>query len=750
MPARDARPTTMRFRPTARHALGLAAAIALVALVLVTGLALDLPFGTVADLLVGLGLGLLLLFLGSGVLALLRWLTSTVPAAIGDGVIFATVGALVFLIVFNDFAPLAAVAVWAIWLVAIAAPVLGIAIAVAQGRATARSRPMWARVGAPLLGAMVFAAAALWWWHPGDAGPPATPVAVTATDPALPDPGAAGALPVASFTYGSGVPRWRPEYGADAERTTTPVDVRDRVPLGGFAAAARRTALGHGLDAVPRNAAVWHPAEGAGPYPLVLVAHGNANLFTPSELGYEWLGRHLASHGYVVASIDASAFNSLPILTGELRDENDARALLFLAHLQAWHAWHEAGDAVAATVDLERVVLIGHSRGGEAAAIAAAFDRLGRIPADATAALADRVGGPYGIRTVVAFAPSDGQYRVGDRGTVLENVDYLVLQGGHDADVTSFTGERQYERTLLAEGGFKAAVYLHQANHGQFNTRWGRHDLLPPRDQLLRTGAIMPGDDQRRSAAALITAFLEATVRDEIGYLDVFRRPEVAAAWLPPVTTLMRYDDGAGIAIADFDEDVDPTTASLPGSAARGEDLAVWREGDPRFRGRVERQVNAVTLGWRQVGTDTEPAYRLRWDDQIDLGAHDGSTLRLEVARGTTAFPDGALAPTGPLDAHVVLGDAAGRRAAVPLSFGQGVPPDLPARIARAPLFALPRFTPSRYPLFATVDLPLEAFLEAEGDLDLASLVALDLEFDLVPEGLLVVRSITMVNEPTP
>ena len=749
MPAGGAQPTSKRLTTTRRWAFGLGAYVALVAIVITTSLALDLPLGVVADLLVGLGLGLALLFLGSGVLALLRWLTGTVPAAVGDGVVIATVGALVFLIVFNGFAPLEAVAVWAMWLIAIAAPVLGIAIAVAPDRATARSRPTWARVVAPLLGAAVFAAAAIWWWHPGDAGPVA-PVAVTAAQPVLPDPGAAGTLPVASFTYGSGVPRWRAEYGAQAERTTTPVDVRDRVPLSGFVAAARRTALGHGLDAVPRNAVVWHPAEGAGPHPLVLVAHGNANLFTPSELGYEWLGRHLASHGYVVASIDASAFNSLPFLTGELRDENDARALLFLAHLQLWHAWQEDGDAVAATVDLDRIVLIGHSRGGEAAAIAAAFDRLGRIPADATVALADRVGGPYGIRAVVSLAPSDGQYRVGDRGTVLEDVDYLVLQGGYDADVTSFAGERQYERTVIREGGFKAAVYLHQANHGQFNTRWGRHDLGPPRDQLLRTGAIMPGDHQRRSAAALITAFLEATVRDQSGYRDLFRRPEVAASWLPPVTTVMRYDDGAGIAIADYDEDVDPTTASLPGSTASGEGLVVWREGDPRFRSRVERQVNAVTLGWREAGTDADPAYRLRWDDDVDLGAHDGSSLRLEIARGTTAFPDGTPVPTGPLDAHVVLGDAAGRRAAVPLSFGQGVPPDLPARLSRAPLFALPRFTPSRYPLFATVELPLEAFLEADGDLDLASLVALDLEFDLVPEGLLVVRSITLVNAPTP
>jgi len=40
---------------------------------------------------------------------------------------------------------------------------------------------------------------------------------------------------------------------------------------------------------------IYYPAQGAGPFPVVLVSHGLGG----SREGYEYLGRHLASHGYV-------------------------------------------------------------------------------------------------------------------------------------------------------------------------------------------------------------------------------------------------------------------------------------------------------------------------------------------------------------------------------------------------------------------------------------------------------------------
>jgi predicted dienelactone hydrolase len=68
-----------------------------------------------------------------------------------------------------------------------------------------------------------------------------------------------------------------------------------------------------------------------------------------------------------------------------LKEENDGRGWLLLEHLAQWQEWQQtAGNPFYGKVDMERIVLMGHSRGGEAAAIAAAFNRLPAYPDDAT------------------------------------------------------------------------------------------------------------------------------------------------------------------------------------------------------------------------------------------------------------------------------------------------------------------------------------------------------------------------------
>jgi dienelactone hydrolase len=747
----DDRPIRRPRRPDARlrATVSWGARLALVGLMTASGLSLSLPTGPGLDFLIAFALGLALLGLGALVVGALRWLVTGLPRFVGPGVTVATAGALMMLLVFNPLPAALALSIWAIWLVAVVALVVGLALALGFPGEGGTARPAWVRVAGGALGLALFGVATWWWLAPGP--PDEAPLLSAGDVPPAPvsDPGAAGALPVAIFSYGGGAARWRGEYASDPSWRTEPIDLADLVEVGGITRAIRDAVLGHGLDAVPRNAVVWHPADGEGPFPLVLVMHGNANLFLPSELGYAYLGEHLASRGYVVASIDASAFNGLPVVGG-LSGENDARALLLLAHLDLWRGWHAEGREVARDVDLGRIALVGHSRGGEAAAHAAALDALGRLPEDATAPLAERVGGPHGIDAVIAIAPSDRQYSPGDRGSTLDGVDYLVLQGGYDADVASFVGERQYERTELAPGGLKAAVYLHHANHGQFNTEWGRFDVDPPFGMLLRTGAIMPAEAQRRAGAALITAFLEATLAGEPAYREVFRDPR-SAPWLPATAYVTRVDEGGAVVLAGFDEDVDPTTGSHPGTTITGEGLAVWREGDPRFRSGTRREGNAVTLGWRNDEGST-PSYRLALPEALAALAPGGvgAALRIDVARGAGALGGGSEPVRGALDVSVVVEDSVGRQASVPLSRSIGVPPDLPSVIARLPTLQQARYDPPRYPLYQSVQLPLAWFVEAEPELDLADARSLAFVFDRVPEGSVVVRQIALVPGVSP
>ena len=228
-------------------------------------------------------------------------------------------------------------------------------------------------------------------------------------------------------------------------------------------------------------------------------------------------------------------------------------------------------------VDMDHIAVMGHSRGGEAAVIAAAFNRLPYLPED------DGLVFDYNfnIRAVVAIAPIDGQYTPAWRSTPLSDVNFLVLQGSHDSDVISFDGLDQYERVKFTDGGdwFKAAVYIYRANHGQFNSVWGDSDVGLLRGGFLNRAALISGDEQAQAARVYISAFLEAALRGQRGYLPLFQDARAAGeGWLPDTIYINRLDQAGDRLLAGYEDDINLRTTSLPGGTIDGKNLAGWYE----------------------------------------------------------------------------------------------------------------------------------------------------------------------------
>ncbi len=462
-----------------------------------------------------------------------------------------------------------------------------------------------------------------------------------------PNPALPGPHDVLTLYYGSGTDRNRAEYRDSVAIVTETVNASRLVSLGA-SAKSRNSYWGFSPDSFPINARVWYPDD-PGPHPLVLVVHGNHNMRDFSDPGYDWLGELLASRGYILASVDMNFIN------GGIRQENDGRGWLLLKHLQAWRRFNEDADGpFHGLVDMGNIALIGHSRGGEAVALAAAFNGLTRYPDDAS--LEFEFG--FDIRSVISIAPVDGQYLPADRRAPLSDVNYLVFHGSHDGDVTSFHGLRLFNRVRFTPGRdagmFKSAVYVYRANHGQWNTVWGAHDNGPRSPRILELRGLLPPEDQREFGRVLVSAFLDITLKGDDRYRPLFRDHRVAGGWLPRTMYITRFMDSSFRPLADFEEDIDVTTGSAPGVTLHGADFSTWREGrlDLRSSNRTNTsssQLNqALWLGWNN-------SYR-------------GSDEPAPPAVFSVSLPDGLARewPTGPettLEMHVgALDDEPGPR----------------------------------------------------------------------------------------
>jgi dienelactone hydrolase len=545
---------------------------------------------------------------------------------------------------------------------------------------------------------------------------------------AAPDPSAPGPFGVKTLFYGSGTDLRRPEYGNSvAIRTGTRDASAFFKDFTGWKPFLRRRYWGFGMDKLPLNGRVWYP-DGAGRFPLVLIVHGNHEMTEFSDPGYRYLGELLASRGFIVASIDENFFN-----LGYFHDvpkQQAARGWLLLEHLRIWREWNSTGgNPFYGKVDVENVALIGHSRGGEAVATAALFNRLSFYPDDATI----RFHYGFPIKSVIAIAPVDGQYKPAGQWRVMEDVNYFTLQGANDADMSSFEGSRQWDHIRFTGAGsyFKSELYVYRANHGQFNTVWGRTDAAAPRNWFLNLRPLLTGDEQRRIAKVYLSAFLEATLHNRREYVPLFEDYRRARQWLPDTLYVNRYLDSSNTVIANFNEDADVTTTTVPGGRLAGKNLAVWREGRIPFRD-GNREYNGVSLGWNR--SHEKASYSITLPPGFAT-AQTVLTLSIAAQEDDDAEPD---EKPGTTDFTVAMESNDGAVARLPLSrFGILLPPIKVRFMKLEPLDRKFYKSPSE-PVFQSIRLPLRSFAAQNARFDITKLKTVRFEFDRTPSRVIV------------
>lgn len=487
------------------------------------------------------------------------------------------------------------------------------------------------------------------------------------------NPGLPGDFRVSYFTYGNGTDIRREEY-ADVKFKTETVDATKIITdWKGKKAKWRKKYWGFDNDAFPINGRVWMP-EGEGTFPLILVVHGNHGMEHHSDPGYEYLGELWASRGFIAVSVDENFINGT--WSGDFRGlEMPARGWLLLKHLEQWKSWSEdQSHELFQKADLDNVMLVGHSRGGEAMPIAATYNKLTHFPDDANV----KFDFNFGIKGVAAIAPTDMRYF---RRLNLQDINYFSLQGSYDSDEASFFGLRQYQRVSYTEESdkFSAGAYVHLANHGQFNSIWGRRDAGYPFGWFLNTAPMMSGEDQRQIAKVYLGAYAEILLHGDQSYKPLFKNAATAKDWFPDELIINNYKDSKADILVDFEEDVDLTTTKINNNSIEGTDLKVWREEPLKFRDSDLQGTKVAVIGWDSTAVNSN--YTISLFEPLNIEASDA--LLISMARGE--YSELKLKGKEPeeLNFTIVLNDADGNSATTDISSHKKIAPRIQVKYSK-------------------------------------------------------------------
>lgn len=431
----------------------------------------------------------------------------------------------------------------------------------------------------------------------------------------------------------------------------------------------RSVVTDYDVERAPIAGKVWYPRETSN-CPVLFFVHGNHGILTKSYLGYEYLGEYLASHGYVVVSVDENVLN---MLSGE----NDARAILLLENIKKLQEFNrEEDNPLYGKMDYDRIVIGGHSRGGEMAATAYLFNGYSCYPENGMRSFDYN----FNIRGVIAVAPSVNQYKPADHEVALEDVNYLLIQGANDQDINVFMGTKQYENVKFTGDGdyIKSSLYIAGANHGQFNSLWGKYDLSAPTARYLNVGNFLEMEEQQNILKIYTKVFLDKVLNQDETYADLLTNQQAYREHLPETVYIQQYQRSGDTLLCNYEEDSELITASADGIMLDADHMRIWREemlGYSNEDDWLERESYSLRLKWKNT---KEAVYKLQMQNPVSL---EQRGIALDICDMDDEKPGQDTYET--ICPQIVIRDADGKEAVIETADIVPIYPPLPVKLGK-------------------------------------------------------------------
>ncbi len=267
-----------------------------------------------------------------------------------------------------------------------------------------------------------------------------------------------------------------------------------------------------------------------GSFPLVIMSHG----FNGWSTQFSNLAEHIASRGYVVASID-HADMTIEGVTDFIHSFNlvlanrtiDQRQVL--AEIKERQQSDQTG--LFGLIDPEQVAVIGYSMGGYGALATAGGDydydseTFGQVPEPALAQLREAVSDDASVDAVVAFAPWGGQpdNRVWSAETLGQITAPVLLVAGSEDDVSNYADGISWIFDQLS-GTARHMLVFREARHNTVGNDFAVPDDAPFRVAEFLAEPVWRQDRINGINQHFVAAFLDLHLKgdaDKASYLDV-------------------------------------------------------------------------------------------------------------------------------------------------------------------------------------------------------------------------------------